>query len=221
MNTSLQIPSGEGGEGFIELKMSDIYRAMDRIEEISIVNDHKAPELISCFVRAYTSLTDHLSQVSAEVVKAKNALSTRTAIVILDEAPRILREKGVASSRSPGGSEDQRNAVLEIDAGFQKARDRLQQLQAFYELLEGKRDSIEKAYMAVRKIIGENFQFKNNRLGSSMPDTNYQRSFIPVPARPDPQPSVRELDAEVEQSLGKVMKKMEDDIRSEFGAPRD
>lgn len=172
MNTNLSIPNGDGVGNPIELSMGSIRRAIERLEEVAIINDHKAPELISCFIKAYADLTDHISRVSSEVVKAKNAVAKRTAIVTLDESPRILREKGLISGRSPAGSEDQRRAVLEVDEEFLKTRDRLQELEAYAELLEGKRDSIERAYLAVRKIIGESFQFRNQRLGSSLPNVD-------------------------------------------------
>jgi len=194
--TSIQLPDGTGGINVIELPMAEVYRAVSRIDEIAIVNQHKAPELIACFARAFATLTDYIAVASGQVVKAKNALSRRTAIVLLDEVPRVLREKGLLSTRSPSGSEDQRNAVLEMDAEFIVARDRVQQLEAYYELLRGKQKDIEQAYLAVRKIIGDSYSVRN--LGSSyqeqrpepraamIPADNERPCLAPVPEKPAP-----------------------------------
>ncbi len=168
MHTELKVPDGDGGGRFTLLPMSAIYRAEARIEEIAIINTAKAPELIVCFTRAYATLTDHLAVISTQVVKAQNTVAKRSAIVLLDEVPRILREKGVLSARSPGGSEDQRTAVLEMDPEYQVARDRLQELEAYYALVEGKQDNIERAYLAVRKIIGEN-SYGSRSFGTNFP----------------------------------------------------
>ncbi len=53
----------------------------------------------------------------------------------------------------------------------------MQQLEAYQELLVGKQDSIERAYLAVRKIVGgDRFEFKSQRLGSSFPETEQERA---------------------------------------------
>lgn len=180
MNTAMKIPDGSGGDSITELTMSEVYRALSRIEEIAIINAHKAPELLSCFARAFATLTDHLSVVSSHVVKATNALNKIKSIIILDRVPAVLREKGMARASNPGGSEDQRNAVLEMDVDFQRARDRLQELEAYYELLKGKQKDVENAYLGVRKIIGgDSYQGRNPNLGSSMP-----ANYAPLPPIP-------------------------------------
>lgn len=210
MDTSIQLPSGEGGESTQSLSMEAVYTALARIEEIAIVNAHKAPELCACFARAYATLTDHLSRISAEVVKAKNRLAERVAIVTIDEAPRILREKGLISARSPGGSEDLRKAVLEQDAEYKLRRDRLQELEAYYELLSGKQDSAEQAYLAVRKMMGDSlgYQGRNMRLGSSMPTEQDEPVRVP--------------DATAHSMRPFTVKNPESsDLRSQFGKARD
>lgn len=172
MDTNIQLPSGDGGDATIELQMDPVHRALARIEEIAIVNAHKAPELCSCFARAFATVTDHMSRVTSEIVKAKNRLSNRVAVVTLDEAPRILREKGLISARSPGGSEDLRKSVLEVDPEYIVCRNRLQELEAYEELLKGKQECSEQGYLACRKLMGDSigFQGRSQRLGSSMPE---------------------------------------------------
>lgn len=211
MTTTLKVPGGDGGPGF-DLSMEFVYRAQARLDEIAIVNDHKAPELIACFARAYATLTDYISRVGGEVVKAKNAVAARTAIVTLDEAPRILKEKGLISGRSPSGSEDQRIAVLELDTQYVALRDRLQELEAYAALLKGKQGDIENGYLAVRKMFGESYQMRNRNLDSTMPTRPVEMDMLkkfpgtttpPVVAKP--QPVLSEVDA----------------LRAQFGRSRD
>lgn len=213
MDTSIQLPSGDGGDQTIELQMGAVYNALSRIEEIAIVNSHKAPELCACFARAYATLTEHLARISSEVVKAKNALQLRVAVVTIDEAPRILREKGLISARSPGGSEDLRKAVLEKDVEYQQRRNRLQELEAYHELISGKQESAEQAYLAVRKLMGADigYQGRNMRLGSSIPGVNdeYVRAEEERVSSPAHQAAVNKVESS-ERSL-----------RSQFGKPRD
>jgi len=168
METAKIIPNGDGSAGGTLLQMTDIYRALARVDEIAIINGAKAPELIACFTRAYAALTDHLAVISTQVVKAKNAVAKRTAIVILDEVPRILREKGVLSGKNTSGSADQRQAVLDVDVEYQQVRDLLQHLEAHYKLMEGKQTDIEMMYLATRKIIGEN-SYGSRSFGSNFP----------------------------------------------------
>lgn len=135
--------------------MEPVYRAERRIDEIAITNVHKAPELSSCFLKAFSVLVDHLNVINKELVKAENAVSMAKAVVMLDRAPEILKAKGLVSSKSPSGSEDLRNAVLVLDKDYQFALDVYQELEAYYELIKTKKDTMDKAYMAVRKIMGE------------------------------------------------------------------
>lgn len=214
MTTTLQVPAGDGGPGF-ELAMEKIYRAQQRLDEIAIVNDHKAPELISCFARAYADLTDYISRVTSEVVKAQNAVATRKATVLLDEAPRVLREKGVLSSRSPGGSEDQRQAVLDLDVVYCTLRDRLQQLEAYVALLKGKQKDIENGYLAVRKMFGESYSMRSSRLGSSMPPESATFHHFPE-AQAAPSSLPRQPAKVATEDVVST-----DDVRAQFGKVRD
>lgn len=154
MSTFLQIPK-HSGQGKIDLNMDLIYAAERRIDEIAIVNTYKAPELASCFTKAFSLLVDYLSVISKEKVKAENAVGIARAIVMLDRAPEVLKAKGLVSAKNPAGSEDLRNSVLLLDLDYQKALDIFQELEAYYQLIKNKKETIDKAYMAVRKIMGE------------------------------------------------------------------
>ncbi len=164
MSTYLEIPTVTKP---IQLEMTDILYAEGRIDEIAIVNTQKAPELMSCFVKAYTRCTEYLTNISAEAVKARNAVDFRRAEIILEEVPRILKEKGLLTGKTTGGNEDQRNAVMAMDKKYIELRDQLERIEMYVELFKGKQKSIEMQYMAVRKILGAGIDFRNPNLGSS------------------------------------------------------
>lgn len=176
MTTSIVIPKGDR-LGTIDIKMSVIYLAEQRSDEIAIVNQHRAPELIALFARAYSIATENISIISSEVTSAKNAANKRRAVVILDVVPGYLKDKGLSNARSPGGSEDQRNAVLELDEEYITLRDTMQQLEAYLELMKGKQKHLEYLYMAVRKIIGDSMTLRNN-IGSNFPSPNPKGDVI-------------------------------------------
>jgi hypothetical protein len=161
---ALIVPRPNGGE--LSLDMTSVYQAVTRIQEIQIVNSHKAPELLAIFNMAYLTLSDHLRKVELVYNDWDKTARRIRAKVILDKVPAILREKGLASSRSPGGSEDQREAILDTDDEYVAARDKVQFARCMTELLKGRRDSIEMAYSSVKKILGSETQsqgLNNNR----------------------------------------------------------
>lgn len=149
---SLMAPTVSGSP--LPLAFARIYKAESRIEEVAVVNAHKAPELLACFNMAFLELKEHLVKLQLLKVDALKAANKRRSVVILDEVPRILREKGISSSRSPGGSEDQRQAILDQDEEYLKAKDRVDLLEAMEELLEGKVEGMEWAFTSVKKVLG-------------------------------------------------------------------
>jgi hypothetical protein len=150
---SLVVPSEEGKKPIL-LPLTKIYETESRIQEVATVNAHKAPELLAAFNIAYLDIRDYIVRLHLCLADAESSANTRKSIVILDIVPQVLRDKGIASARSPGGSEDQREAVLAQDAEYLKRKDRIDIIKAIIELLEGKKIGIEWAYTSVKKILG-------------------------------------------------------------------
>lgn len=146
--------------------MDEVYRAEGRIKEVAYVNAHKAPELLAAFNIAYLDINDHLTKLELALNEAQKVANKRRSIVILDEVPKILALKGLASTRSPGGSEDQRNAILDQDELYLTALERVQIVKAMQSLLEGKQKAIEMAFTSVKKILGGEPSWKDNGLAS-------------------------------------------------------
>jgi hypothetical protein len=144
---------GEGKHPFL-LPMRKIYDTESRIQEVATVNAHKAPELLATFNMCYLDIKNYVTRLHLCLADAEKAKNLRRSIVVLDIVPQVLRDKGVANARSPGGSEDQREAVLAQDVEYIKCVDRINMIEAIIELLKGKEEGIEWAYTSVKKILG-------------------------------------------------------------------
>lgn len=150
---SLVVPSGEGKDPLL-LPMGKIYETESRIQEVATVNAHRAPELLATFNMAYLDVKNYIVRLHLCLADAEKAANLRKSIVILDIVPGVLKAKGISNARSPGGSEDQREAVLAQDQEYIKCTDRVHMIEAIIELLEGKKEGFEWAFTSVKKILG-------------------------------------------------------------------
>lgn len=150
---AIMVPRPDGTS--VALDMGEIYQAEARVKEVAIVNAHKAPELLAVFNMAFLTLNDHLRKLEMCLNEADKKARQIRSVIILDKVPEILKAKGLASARSPGGSEDQRQAVLDADADYTAARDRVELIRCMIELLKGKRQAFEMAYTSIKKLLSE------------------------------------------------------------------
>ncbi len=156
--------SSNGDEVPTKLALKRLYAVTSRIQEVATVNAHKAPELLATFNRAYCDLGEYLSMLELCWHHADRKARDIRSRIILDDVPRILAEKGLASARNPGGSADQREAILDGSAEYQKALERVQVIKCMSTFLKDKRDSLEMAFTSVKKILGnESPSFSNQR----------------------------------------------------------
>jgi hypothetical protein len=161
----LNVPRGIPGLAPLQIDLTNVYKAESRIPEVAFVTPQKAPELLATFIDAYQSLSKHLVAVDFERSQAERAAGKVRASILLDKLAGILQEKGLATSRSPMGSEDVRQAILDSDPEYTAALDKIDALSAAVELIKGKVKSIEMAYTSVKKIIGEGaYSYRNPNL---------------------------------------------------------
>lgn len=165
----LVCPSGDPNRTSLKFEMAEVLQVEARINEVAYVTPEKAPELLSTFNRTFLDLTRKISLVELERQKAVREANKRKSVVILDEAPRILREKNLTKDSNPAGSADLREAVLNNDDPYLNLLERVDQISAIHELLRGKLKAIEMAYTSVKKILGES-AFNYNTHNTSAPD---------------------------------------------------
>jgi hypothetical protein len=162
----LHLPNAATGEGSFVLDLSEVHRLEARKVEVASVTKFKAPELMQQMERGYYVVSTKLMPLVAfQLSQAEQALDARKAVVMLDEAPRILREKGLVTSRNPSGSADQRESVLALDKEYAQLKNTAEMIKAVYELLKGKRHGFEMSFRAIQKSFDSLNQFTRGSQG--------------------------------------------------------
>ena len=151
---SLLVPSITGKPLVLELR--SVYEIEARIHEVAGLTRGKAPELMSTFNKTYGKLHDLVFDLNLEKILAERKLSEIKSVVILDQVPQILKERGLANNRSPLGSEDLREAILAQNSDYQNTLVIVKQIECAIELLNGKMRSIQMAYQSVKKVYEDN-----------------------------------------------------------------
>lgn len=154
MNLEIPIVPNTNGETRLVLDMRVVYEAERRNDDISITNEHKAPELMAFFNKAYAAAGNYLNRINMEIVRAQKVANVRRAVVVLDEVPKILIAKGLATGSRPSGTDALREAILDLDEKYQNALDLVDQLRAYSAIMKTKLEHIQQSYLGVRKIIG-------------------------------------------------------------------
>lgn len=154
-NDALLIPVIDGKKPIV-LDMREIRRAQARLIELRSVTKLKAGELIYTFIDAWSRAATYAVQLKAEVQRAKARMREARAVVVLDKVPEELKRRGLASARSPAGSEDLRTSVVDRDRDFQAAEDLVIQLTAEHALMETRAEQFKMAYFSVDRDNGPN-----------------------------------------------------------------
>lgn len=153
-NVLIVVPRGAPDSGTLELNLGEVRRLEARQIEVASVSKMKAPELMHALTRGYLALaTELIPKVTYERTQAEVAVEERRAVVMLDEAPRILREKKLTKESNPSGTADQRENVLALDAEYKKASNTVAMLKAVETLLKGKMHGFEMHYQTVKKVF--------------------------------------------------------------------
>ncbi len=126
-----------------------------RVRDISYVKPDTAPELLALFNEAYIVVARYCAQLEYEYQRANSQLERRSAVVLLDEVPAKINEKGLGNTRSPLGSEDIRNAFIQKDEEYQQILESIASLKATKELMYMKLKAFDMAYTSIKKILGE------------------------------------------------------------------
>jgi hypothetical protein len=135
----------------VDLRLA--YEGERKMKEIATATSGNALHLASVFARAYDSLGRAFGHLYKEVGSATIESRKRKAKLVLDEAPRIAKEKGLANSRSPSGAEDVRAAVCYADEEYCRIEEYRNALEAAKELVFCKLQAMRMAYDAVRSLV--------------------------------------------------------------------
>lgn len=172
-------PRARPADGYLTWDVSGIHQAEQRTEEVSTVTRDKAPELLATFNKAYADASEIRTRLEYELDVVKNEIERLRASIILDRVPTILREKGLASAKSPAGSEDLRTAIINSDPDYRELVDRRGMLECVIALVKVKADKIQRAYSSVSKLVGDG-SLRYNLPSSSMngnPNSDFGQPF--------------------------------------------
>lgn len=162
---ALQFPAGDGVSPDIVFDMRDMYEAKGRLVELQAVTKLKAGELLHAFIRAWSDTAKLAKQAERQLTRAKRKLKEVRAVVILDRVPEELTKRGWATTRSPVGSEDIRESIVDSNAEYQKASDRMEQIQATVALLNIEAETFKMAYFSVNKLVDPYDRTQNDTSG--------------------------------------------------------
>lgn len=124
-----------------------------RMHEVASVTKFKAQELLDLFNHAHLAASRARAVFLRASQRAESALEALAADIALNRAPAILKEKGLVSPRSPGGSEDLRQSVVQADPEYREMRDQLIDLKSGVETFSVRARAMEKAFSAVKAVF--------------------------------------------------------------------
>lgn len=160
----LEVSRPDGTTGVYEMDLTDAYYAASRIEDMSRVNPHTAPELMCVLVRGYDILSNFLGNLELHLRRAEGAVEKIKARLLIDEIPALVKAKELSNSK------DIRDALIEGNEEYQAAQDRVNQIKAMVKLLDGKRQALNMAHSSIKRMIGDtNFSM----LGKAMNTGDY------------------------------------------------
>jgi hypothetical protein len=162
---TLTIPTADGE--FVEYDTELSNNALGRIQEVAFTNSSKAPELLATFNNAYLETARIVAMVQYEYNRAVRARENARAVFMVDKLPSVVASKGLATSKSPMGTEDIRSSLLRMDDDFLGAEVVVDELKAVTALFEANAKALEMAYTSVKKIISDTLASR-----TLMPSTN-------------------------------------------------
>lgn len=155
-----------------EVDMDPIYRLDARKVEIPTVTKTTGAELMRAMEAGHGIAGKLLATVGLEAARMQEAINKRSAVVVLDEVPAMLKAKGLATARSPGGSEDQRTHALNLDETLSALKDAMAQLEALKALLKTHVQGFIMAFSAIKRVLDTQYVGIGNRMAAGDIDSN-------------------------------------------------
>lgn len=174
----IRVPRALDGLDHLTLDMTDLRQAEGRLGEVAFTNAARAPELLATFNKAWLDASRYLNLLEYEQDIADRRVAEIRAIVIIDKLPALLAEKGLATSRSPLGSEDIRQAFLDRDPDYKRMQELIVVLRSYVSLLATLKKGFENGYNSVKKLLG------NDPTSGYRPNPNLPQSPPSSPGLP-------------------------------------
>lgn len=142
-------------EPTFEVDLTLIHRVESRRQELVTAQGRSLIELANDFDDAYDAAAKLHSRVIYEEEMATIASRKRRAVLLRDELPGRIKERGLATTRSPLGAEDIRETMQYEDDEFVKLEQYRAALTAIKELLFGKMMSMNRLCKRAEQLMGQ------------------------------------------------------------------
>lgn len=136
-----------------QFEAAHIYKALSRSQEISFCTPVKAPELLALFSKAFGDANELYSKIELQYNLCDEQIKKRTAVLVLDEMAEIIVKKGHSSAKSPTGTAEIREAVVDGDNELSQFRTTQIFLKCLMTLWGGHRRKLEMDHGSVKKIL--------------------------------------------------------------------
>jgi hypothetical protein len=144
-----------------------------RIDEVATATKFKGSELMNLFNQAHLTAQRARATLYARVQELELRSDALAAMIALERAPAYLREKGLIGARSPGGSEDQRQAVVAADPEYIAIRSRILALKMGVEEFTIRARSMERSFSAI-KCIYSDYSLPNPNLNNAVSQREHE-----------------------------------------------
>ena len=111
-------------------------------------------------LEALSSITAIKLEVEKQLSRARNAIALRKSEIVLDVVPEILRQKGLATSKSPLGSEDARSAVIDGDPEYRRLVEVKEELEAISSFFDKEYQNVSASHRAAMRAA-DSARFSN------------------------------------------------------------
>lgn len=149
-----------------EVDLEAILISERRQDEIAFLTKEKAPELMAHMNSAWRDLYSLIRHLTWQKSVADKELGVRRSIIILEEAPVYLKNKGLQSN------EANREALIALDPEAQRLQNVTDEIEAVIEYMRGKLKSFDNAFTAAKKILGGN-DFNNGYKNEHLTGDSY------------------------------------------------
>ncbi len=168
-NTVIQIDIP--GDTPLYVDLADIYQLEKRKVEVATVTKSTAGSLLRALEDGFAQTGNLLAMVSHKSTAIELLIKRREAYLTIEVIPSTLQQKGLATARSPSGSEDLRKSVMALDVELQNLENIQAQVQALKELLKIKVQGFQMSFTATKRVIDQSGMEFNSSFAQSAPTT--------------------------------------------------
>lgn len=139
----------------------NVYKAISRGSEVALCTAVKAPELLATFSEAFADANRLLSKIELQFNLCDEYIKRRQSVLVLDEMAAIIETKGHSTPKSPMGTAEIREAIIDGDEELSRLRQTQIFLKCLLSLWNGHRRKLEMDHGSVKKIMERGMYDRN------------------------------------------------------------